>query len=49
MGKDSSHHWILIFFVIGASIGFLLGSGTVTPADLLDPVGLFNKVINGLG
>jgi hypothetical protein len=48
MGKDSSHHWVLIFFVIGASIGYLLGSGAVAPADLLDPVGLVNQIINGV-
>lgn len=45
--KDSGHHWILIMFVIGAAIGYLIGSETVTPGQLLNPIGLFEQVLAG--
>lgn len=48
MGEHSALHWALIMFVIGAAIGFLIGSGTIAPADLLDPIGLANDVLTGL-
>lgn len=46
--KKSGHHWILIMFVIGAAIGYLLGSGIIEGADLLNPFGLIETVLNGL-
>lgn len=49
MGRGDGHHWVLIAFVIGASLGYLIGSGTVEPAQLLNPIGLINDVFAGLG
>lgn len=35
-------------FVIGAAIGYLLGSGTIAPSDLLNPAALIDSIMAGL-
>lgn len=47
MGRDSNHHWVLIFFALGFAVGYLIGNGTVSPGELTDAFGIIGETLSG--